>query len=97
MEDIKAINNTISMIVPIAQAIPEVLDKINADKFVDEIATINKVPPDMIRDEAEVGELRQARAEQQQAMMKMQAMQQVAETAKTGSEAAKNMKENNGQ
>jgi len=97
MEDIKAINNTIAMIVPVAQAIPEVLDKINGDVFVDTVAGINKVPPEMIRDEDEVGELRQARAEQQQAMMQMQAAQSIAETAKTGTDAMKNVKEANGQ
>ena len=97
MEDIKAINNTIAMIAPVAQVIPECLDKINADVFVDTIATINHVPPDMIRDDEEVAKVRQARAEQQQAMMEMQQAQGVADVAKTATEAGKNMKDTNGQ
>jgi len=91
MEDIKAINNTIAMIAPIAQGIPTVLDKINADKFADEIASINKVPPGIIRDENEVNEIRKARAEAAEAQMQMQALQGAADIAKTGSEAAKNL------
>ena len=91
MEDIKAINNTIAMIAPIAQGIPTVLDKINADKFADEIASINKVPPGIIRDENEVNEIRKARAEAAEAQMQMQALQGAATIAKTGSEAAKNL------
>lgn len=91
MEDIKAINNTIMMIAPVAEAIPEALDKINADVFVDEVAKINNVPPKMIRSEEEVGKLRQARAEQQQAIAQLQMAQGAADVAKTGSEAKKNM------
>jgi hypothetical protein len=95
MEEVKSINNTIAMIVPIAQVIPEVLDKINADKYVDEIADINHVPADIIRDDQEVAQVRQARAEQQQAMMQMQAAQSIADTAKTATEAGKNVKDAN--
>jgi len=91
MEDIKAINNTIAMIAPVAQAIPEALDKINVDVFVDTIASINHVPPDMIRDDEEVAKVRQARADQQKAMMQMQMAQQTADVADTAASAKQKM------
>lgn len=98
MEDIKAINNTIAMIAPVAQAIPTVLDKINGDVFVDEVASINHVPPKMIRDEREVSAIREERAKQQEAMMKMQAAQSIADTADKAGSAVKSFSEaNNGQ
>lgn len=97
LEDIKAINNTIAMVAPVAQVIPEALDKINVDVFVDEVAKINNVPPEMIRTDEEVEKVRQARADVQQAQMQMQAAQQIADVAKTVGDTKKSFKDANGQ
>ena len=61
---------------------PEVLDKINADKVVEQMATDLGVPNDMVVSEEEVNELRQARAKAEQNAQKMANMQGAIESAK---------------
>ena len=93
MSEIKAINNTISMVGQLAQVNPQVLDKINFDKTVDEIADVNGINPELIRDEAEVKEIRDARAIAEEAARKMQALEQGANIAAKGAKAVKDIKE----
>ena len=61
---------------------PEVLDKINADKVVEQMATDLGVPNDMVVSEEEVNELRQARAKAEQNAQNMANMQGAIESAK---------------
>lgn len=76
----------------VATAIPNVLDKLNGDEAVDQIAKIRGITPEIIKSDSEVEAMREARAE----MMAQQAQQaQVAqgtEDAKKVSEVAKNLK-----
>lgn len=75
----------------VATAKPDVLDKMNGDEMVDQIAKIRGINPEIIKSDSEVGQIRKARAEAQAAQAQAMAMSQGAETLKTGSEAVKNM------
>lgn len=94
--DLKSISNTVALIGPIAQAIPDVLDKIDADKYVDEVADLTGINPELIRDKSEVEEIRKARATAQEAAKKMQAMDVMAGAAQKGGAAAKSFAEAKG-
>ena len=62
-----------------AQAFPEVLDKIDADQSVEILADMHSVPPRVLKPQADVEAVRQQREQQQQEMMRQQ---QLNETAK---------------
>lgn len=76
-----------------AQINPEVVDKVDTDKVVDEIAKIEGVPPTIVRDKDAVEVIRVERQAQQAQVAQLAATQQVADIAKTGSEANKNLEE----
>jgi hypothetical protein len=65
------------------------LDKIDGDQMIDEYAEMIGVPARVVLGDAEVEELRQAKAQQAQ----LAAAAQLAETAKTGAEAARSLSE----
>lgn len=65
----------------LAQLNPEVLDKIDLDQAIDELATGLGVPGKIVRADADVEQIRQTRAQQQAAMMQQQQMATAAETA----------------
>jgi len=75
-----------------AQIMPTVLDKIDADKVIDNVWGITGAPVSTLRDDKEVNEVRQARAEQEAQLMQMQQAQETAGVIKTASEADKNMR-----
>jgi len=91
--EIKAIQNTMIMVGQLAGANPEVLDKIDMDKTVDEIADVEGINPALIRDASEVKEIRQARATAQEAVKKMQMMEAGAKVANEAAGANKQLKE----
>jgi hypothetical protein len=82
--------NTVSAVAAIK---PGVLDKIEEDKLVDVIAKINGITPEIMRDQAEVDDIRQKRAAAQAAQAQLAAGQQIADVVKTGSEADSIMKQ----
>ncbi len=59
---------------------PEVMDNIDGDKLLKHNMEIHSVSPDILRPEAEVKKLREARAQQQQAMMQQQQANTEADT-----------------
>jgi hypothetical protein len=72
----------------IAQVSPGVLDKMDADQSIDELADMYGVPPTIIRSDADVEDMREQRAQAQaQAQMVAQQREQ-AETAKIMSETS---------
>lgn len=73
----------------------EVLDKLNLDQAVDYVSEITNITPKIIRDDAEVEEIRNNRAQQQQATAQMAMIEQGAGAAKTGAEADKSLAEAN--
>ena len=87
--DIKAIQNTVQLVGAVAQAMPQALDKIDVDKYVDEVADLTGINPELIRDQAEVKEIRDARATAEEAAKKLQALNVAADTAQKGGQAAK--------
>jgi hypothetical protein len=82
--------NTVSAVAAIK---PGVLDKIEEDKLVDVIAKIKGITPEIMRDQAEVDDIRQKRAAAQAAQAQLAAGQQIADVVKTGSEADSIMKQ----
>jgi len=74
----------LTMVGQMAQFQPEILDKVNPDKVTDEVWSITGAPVQVLRDDAEVEKIREARAE---ASLKMQQMQEVAAGAQIAKDA----------
>ncbi len=91
--ELNNITNAIAISGQIAQFKPDVLDKINADKAVDDIFDISGVSTRILYSDAEVKQIRQARAQAQAQQAQFTAMQQGADIYKTASEGDKNAKE----
>ena len=72
---------------------PAVIDKLNSDEAVDQVAEMHGVPPKLIRSAEEVEEIRAQRAQQEQMMQQMQMMQAGAGIAATGAQAMKGFSE----
>ncbi len=70
----------------LAQFNPEALDKVDFDKMIDLFGLSYGVNPELIRDDKEVGAIRQARAEQMQQQRDAELTAQSAQSAKTLSE-----------
>ena len=77
----KAILNTWAAAGQIAQANPDVMDHLDADRSIQKIAEAEGVPAEILVDAESVGVLREMRAQQQQQMMQMQGAMQAAEAA----------------
>lgn len=87
MLGIGQLERTVGFIVSAAGANPEALDKLNVDQAIDEYADRAGAPPRIIRGEAEVQQIREARQQQQQ-MAQAAAM---AQPAKDGTQALLNV------
>lgn len=77
----------LTMIGNIAQYSPEVLDKINPDKVIDQTWSITGAPAKVLRDDDEVKKIREARAEQLMQQQQMAQIQQGAQIAKDAGQA----------
>lgn len=71
----------------VAQVDPTVIDKIDTDKIARVMAEVRGVPETILKDDKEVEEIRNQRAEQQQNQQTLNALQQGAEIGKTVGEA----------
>lgn len=78
---------------PLAQVDPTVLDNIDPDITFRELRDILGAPVGIIRDPARVRDIREDRAQQQQAMTNAAVAEQMASASKQGSEALVKMKE----
>lgn len=67
----------------VAQAKPDVLDKIDFDQTLDEYASMVGTPPSIVKDDDTVAKIRKQRADQEAAMQQAAMAQQTAQTAKT--------------
>lgn len=83
MVGISSIERTMAFAGQMAQANPQVLDKLDFDQALDEYSAMVGAPPSIIKDDKEVAAARAQRAQQQNAMMASQMAQQSAQTAKT--------------
>ena len=81
--------NAISITGSIAQMSPEVLDKIDADKAVNDIFDISGVSAKILRSDQEVQQLRAQRAQMMQQQQQMAMLQQGADTYKNVAEGDK--------
>lgn len=70
----------------ISAAVPTILDKVDFDQVVDDLADAFGVNPALVRPDADVAQLRQAQAQQQQAMQAAAAAPAAVDAAKTASE-----------
>jgi len=79
---ITGVERFVGFVGQVASVDPAVLDKVNRDQLIDVYADITSVPPDLVKTDEEVEEIRAARAQQQQQAQQMAMMQQGAATAK---------------
>jgi hypothetical protein len=86
---IAAINNTVAFAGSLAQMSPGVLDKVNFDEAIDEVAAMNGVPPSLIRSDEEVARMRAERQQQMEQAQQMQQMRQGLAMAESGAKAAR--------
>lgn len=77
----------------VAQMMPDILDKVSPDAVVDETWDIIGAPAKVLRDDAEVEAIREAKVKAAQEQMQMQGVQQGAEIVKSASEIDKNVAE----
>lgn len=91
--EVNNIVNALTIAGQIAQFKPEVLDKINGDKAVDEIFDITGVSRDVVNDDAEVEAIRKQRAQAQAEAAELANAQSVAQTYKAAAEGVRNESE----
>ena len=85
--EVGSINNLMAAIGQMAQFKPEMLDKIDGDKVVDELADAYGVAPTIIKDQRKVDQARAERQKMQEAQMAMEAGQQLVDTNATQAKA----------
>jgi Bacteriophage head to tail connecting protein len=91
MSEVQPISNFLTTIGNMAQVKPEVLDKVDEDKTVDIIANLMSIPPEILRDDKMVKEIRAARQKQQMEQIQLNKMEQASKAAKQGADAHKSM------
>jgi len=84
--ELNTLTTGLTMMGQMAQFAPEVLDKVSADKVVDQVWAITGAPLHVLRDDAEIQQIREGRAKQQLAA---QEMQQALGAAEAGAKAGK--------
>ena len=82
-----SLNSFLMTSAQVAQVKPEVLDKINGDRFIDVLARINAITPEIFNSDNEIKNIRDQKEKQQQMAMALQAAQQTADIAKTSADA----------
>ena len=92
---VTSITNILGLTGQIAQIVPEVVDKVNTDKVIDEAAEVFGVNPNLIRSEEEVIAIRNQRAELQQKIAQQEQETQIADVIKKGASAEKDLAEAN--
>lgn len=72
---------------------PTIMDKLDTDQFVDEMALALGTPPTLVRSDEMVAQIREQRAAQEQAAQQAAQAEQMAAAAKDGASAAKTLSE----
>jgi hypothetical protein len=86
--EVQGINQITQYVLQLVEAKPEVMDKIDWDKAIDILSERTGVPPEMIKSDQVVADIRKARAKAQAAQ---QQAQQKRQTILAASQAAKNL------
>ena len=89
MVDTPAIERTVAFAGNLMVAAPDIMDNLDLDAALRKHAALNGAPEDILRDEAEVKKIRQARAEQQAQQQQMQQAAAMAKPLKDSVEAAR--------
>jgi hypothetical protein len=89
--ELNALVSGLSMVGQMAQFSPEVLDKVNPDKVVDEAWSIVGAPMRVLREDNEVQAIRDAKGEMAQKQMGMEMAQQGADVIEKGSKVDLNI------
>lgn len=89
--ELNALMSGLNVVGQIAGFKPEVLDKINGDKAVDEAWSIIGAPTRVFNDDADIEALREARGKQAQAAQQMALANQGADTVQKGSQVDLNL------
>ena len=93
MEESVAIERLYGLAMNVVQVDPTIMDNINHDEAIRLRATLLGVPKSILRGRDEVEELREQRAEQQQAMAQAQEQQAAGDAMQSQAKAAKDMAE----
>ena len=91
--EVNNIVNALSIAGQISQFKPEVLDKINGDRAIEQVFNITGVSTDLLNSDNDVNAIRQARAEAQAQNDQLMAAQAAAQTYKTAAEGDRNARE----
>lgn len=89
--EFNALMGGLTLVGQLAQFDPSVMDKVSNDKVVDEAWSILGSPTRVLRDDAEVDEIRQARGQAQAQQMAMASIDQTAGAIEKGSKADLNL------
>ncbi len=92
-EEMKSINAAMAIIGETANVMPQVLDKIDGDELVDEIADLYNLPTKLVIPTKEAEKIREARAQQEQMAMELEMAKTGASAAKDATQAGKNVSE----
>lgn len=94
-EEMKTLNQVMVIVGNLSAYIPEVLDNIDGDRFIQLLADIYQVDPTLIRDKKVVDQIRAARQEALKLQAQLANAGLAADAAKKGAEAKKNLEGNN--
>ena len=89
MVKMNSIGQFLQTVAGMAQIVPNVIDKVDEDKTVDEMSRIMSITPRILRDERAVNKIREDRQKQQAQVMEMEKLHKAAAIAKTAGEAGK--------
>lgn len=91
--ELQAMQNALLMAGNMAQFSPDVIDKIDPDKGIDQVWNITGAPVQMLRDDEAVQDIRDRRAQAEAAAQEAQMMAMGADIAVKGTQAGKNVAE----
>jgi len=95
--ELTALMSALNVTAQIAQFAPEALDKVSADKTIDNVWDVTGAPIKILRSDNEVDAIRQNRALQAKQAQQMTMLQQGADVVERGSKVDKNIAEANAQ
>lgn len=91
--EMQALQSALALMANAAQYFPEILDGMNPDEIRDVTWDITGAPMRVLRDDEEIAQIREGRAQQQAQLQEQAMLAQGAQTVKVGAEAGKIMRE----
>ena len=87
VDELNGITQFMELTLPLLDRDPEIADNINKDKLISRIAELTGLPEDLLNATDTVKQLRESRAQQQQAMMQAELMKSGAQVDKDTAQA----------